>query len=718
MAIFKLTRRRLLISAAGATVVAGGAGLWLGIDKVRNKRFRKPVDRGDAFAPSVYLAIHADGTVDIWLTRSEMGQGVSTALPMLIAEELDADWGQVRVRQAVAGDGYDYGQLFTAASSSVTSQYVELRRAGACAREMLVAAAAARWGVAKAQCTTAGGAVSHASSGRRLGYGELADAAAAERVPIRPRLKDPSTFRLIGQPIPQRGIDVVVTGAAQYGLDVQPPGLLRAVVVRSPVLGGHPATIDDRAARAVSGVTDVFPVTAGVAVVASGSAAALAGRRALRVEWRQAGEPPPDTDSIAQALLEGLDAPDAGTARSQGDAAKALAGGEGVHTATYELPFLAHACMEPMNATAHVTTDECVLWVPTQDPHGAQRTAAELTGLPLDRVTVHTTLLGGGFGRRTAHDFVRDAVEVALRAGAPVQVLWTREDDLAHGEFREATAHRLHARLAADGRPEAWSHRICGAQSWAVDSGAVNMGGVMGAEDVPYQIEHLHVAWSGVRVQLPTRIWRSVGHSYNGFVVESFVDELAAAAGADPVAYRRVLLEGQPRLRRCLDRVAELSGWATAAADGRWLGVAANICMGSHVAQMLELTRAPDGGLRASKVWCMVDCGLVVHPDTAKAQIEGGILFGLGAALHGGMQIRDGRVVDDNFHRHRLLRMDEAPEIHVELVPSAEHPTGLGEASVPGAAPALANALFRATGQRVRRLPMAEVLKTSYIVPI
>ncbi|MEQ9002943.1 MAG: xanthine dehydrogenase family protein molybdopterin-binding subunit, partial [Pseudomonadales bacterium] len=365
MAILKLTRRRLLISAAGATVVAGSAGLWLGIDKVRDKRFRKPVDRGDAFAPSVYLAIHPDGTVDIWLTRSEMGQGVSTALPMLIAEELDADWGQVRVRQAVAGDGYDYGQLFTAASSSVTSQYVELRRAGASAREMLVAAAADRWGVAAASCETAGGAVHHRSSGQSLGYGALAEAAARQRVPIRPRLKEAGDFQLIGTSPARAGSADIVTGVEVYGLDIRLPGLRRAVLARPPAFGARVGPIHDAAARAVPGVRDVFAVTAGVAVVADDTWSALAGRQALQVDWSMPTDGGIDHEAVSRRLLAGLDAADAGVALSRGDPVARLAAADTVVTETFEFPYLAHACLEPMNATAHVAAGRCTVWAPT-----------------------------------------------------------------------------------------------------------------------------------------------------------------------------------------------------------------------------------------------------------------------------------------------------------------------------------------------------------------
>lgn len=704
--VFKLSRRRVLIGAAGAAVAVGGAGLWLGVRRLRGERFRRAVARGDGYAPSVYLAVLPDGAVNIWLIRSEMGQGVRTALPMLIAEELDADWASVRVEQAVAGDGFDYGSMLTVASASISSQWIELRRAGAVAREMLTAAAAAQWGVPASACVTRSGRVLHPASGRAAGYGELAEAASRRRVPIRPRLKDPSEFRLIGHGVARVGAADLVQGTARYGIDVRVPGMLRAVIARSPVVGGRPAGLREAAALAVPGVRAVFEVSSGIAVLADDTHSAFRGRRALDITWQSPPEHRIDDADVSRRLRDVLDGPVAAVARSDGDADAVLGAGSDLLDATYELPYLAHACMEPMNCTAEIADGRCRLWAPTQDPDGARRVAAEVAGLPLHAVTVETTLMGGGFGRRTGLDVIQEAVEVARQARAPVQLVWSREDDLAHGEYREASMHRLQAALGDDGVPRAWRHRVVTATPSLPPPGEVSFSGVMGAEDMPYDVPHVHVEWQGCRLPLPTRIWRSVGHSYNGFAVECFIDELAHAAGEDPLAYRRRLLSRHPRLARCLDRVAAMAGWDADGGAGRALGVSAVRCMGSYVAQVVEVGQAASGRLNARRVWCAVDCGIVVNPSAARAQIEGGILFGLSAALYGGMRLEGGRIVDDNFHRHRLLRGFEAPQIAVAFLPSAEAPSGVGEVSVPGIAPALANALFRAIGERVRRLPL------------
>lgn len=706
MAVFKVTRRQVLIGAAGAAVVTGAAGLWLGIERLAKQRFRQPVARDGRFAPNAFLAIATDGTITIWLTRSEMGQGIQTALPRLIAEELDADWSRVRIEQAVAGE-LDYGSLFTAASSSISANWIELRRAGAVARAMLVAAACDAWGVGAADCRTEDSEVIHVPSGRRLAYGELAAAASAQRAPLRPRLKEPAEFRLIGRDVPRTDTPDKVSGAAQYGIDVRLPGMRFCVLERPQGWGSRIESFDSAAALAVAGVTDVFQLGEAIAIVATTTHAALRGRAALRTMWQAGSHPSLSSETISAQLAAALEVPDAAIGRDDGDVASRIGAESTVIEARYEVPFLAHAPLEPMNCTADVSVDGVRVWVPTQAPDDARSTAASAADVPLENVRVHTTLLGGAFGRRAVSDFVTEAVRVAARIKAPVQVLWSREDDMRHGRFREAAAHRLRATLDSSGRPALWWHRIASAVDGPPDPVVPSFVPMMGSADLPYTLPAARVDWRGVQTPVPFGIWRSVGHSHNGFATECFIDELAEAAGADPLDYRLQLLGSQPRLAACLQRVAAAADWASARSRGKHLGIAATTCFGSFVATVCEV-ELQQGEPRVTQLWYAVDCGIAVHPDGVRGQIEGGALFGLAAALFGRISVREGAIVEGNFDRYRLLRFDEAPLITVDIVDSTESPGGVGEAAVPTVAPAVANAWYSATGKRPRRLPLLQ----------
>jgi isoquinoline 1-oxidoreductase beta subunit len=696
LAIARVSRRQVLVGLTGATAVAGGAGLWLVSRRVRGWRWRNAVERGAAFAPNVFLAVEPGGDVVIWLVRSEMGQGVDTALPMLVAEELDADWQRVRVERAVLDQRYDYGSMATVASASIQSMWIELRRAGAAARQMLMGAAAEAWDVPVSELTTELGAVVHAPSRSRTRYGELATAAAGQWPPLRPRLKEPHEFRLIGQPLPRLDAQAKIMGAAIFGLDVRVPGMVHAAIARSPTFGAQITAIDDTAARAVRGVLDVLEVPTGVAVVGEHSFAALRGRDALRLRW-SAPAAPVSSEEISAALHAGLAAETAEVARDDGGGTAAL---EPALTALYEVPYLAHAPMEPMNCVASVTADRCEIWAPTQTPDDAVETAARITGLPRDRITVHTTYLGGGFGRRAATDFVAEAVDLARRVGRPVQVLWSREDDMRNGLYRPAVAQRIAATIDGSGKPVAWRHRVASVRTDV--SPGIDYVALMGADALPYDLGSMRVEWVGVHAPVPTAIWRSVGHSFTTFAVESFLDEIATSQAQDPIAYRLSLLRND-RLSRCLREVAEASGWMRATGEGRALGVACAEAFGSHIALVTELEpTAP----RVTKIWAVVDCGIVVNPDGAAAQLEGGILFGLTAALLGRITVRNGAIVEGNFDTYPLLRSDEIPELDIRFVASAEPPGGLGELGVPAVAPAVANALFAARGIRARTLPL------------
>lgn len=706
MSVFKISRRSLLWGAAGAVVVAGGAGLWLGVDRLADRHYRRPVKRDGRFAPSVFLAIDSDGATTLWLTRSEMGQGAWTAVPMLIAEELDADWSRVVVEQAIVDTRHNYGSLFTAGSSGLTSKWIELRRAGAIARAMLVAAAARQWNVPRSSCTTASGIVHHAESARSATYGSLAQAASRERVPLRATLKSPRDFVLIGRNRARLDSPMKVSGDARYGTDVRLPGLHYAVIARAPAIGSTVRDFDDRATRAIRGVVAVVAVPQGVAVVADSTFAALRGREALTVRWNPGALVVEGHERIASRLRMGLDDTDAAVAHRVGDARTVIGGSDSVVAADYEVPFLAHATMEPMNCTARFRDGACEVWVPTQGPDDARTTAAQVAQIPPERVIVHTTLLGGGFGRRAVSDFVAEAVEVSKLTGLPVQVFWTRDDDLRHDRYRDASAHRLRAAVDARGYPIAWWHRIVSATPGKPEPGVPSPVATMGAANLLYRLPQQHVDWRGIETGVPYGIWRSVGYSYNTFAIECFIDELAEAAGVDALDYRRQLLAGSPRLLGCLERVAQMSGWNAHRSRGRALGLAVCACFGSFIAVVAEVVVHHGAQPRVSRVWCAVDCGIAVMPDTVVAQIEGGVVFALSAALFGKIHFVDGAVAESNFDRYRLLRINETPAIDVALVSSDEPPGGIGEVGVPAVAPAVANAWRVAIGKRVRHLPL------------
>jgi CO/xanthine dehydrogenase Mo-binding subunit len=622
---------------------------------------------------------------------------------MIVADELDADWNRVRVEQADAHPR-SYGRMMTVGSSSVRNgAWIPLRRAGAAAREMLVAAAAARWRVPASECVTDTGRVTHRGSGRSLRYGQVAEAASALPVPASPTLKHPSSFRLIGTRARVLDGPSKVTGQAHYGADVRVPGMLFATVVHPPRFGDRVGSFDTTRARAVPGVRQVVRVSQGVAVVGETTWAAFQGAKALQVTWQDGGFALGSPD-IFRSFSELAQRPGV-EAEKRGDAPAALASAGLARRidAMYEAPYLAHATMEPMNCTADVRTGRCEIWAPTQNPQGTQSAAAEITGLPIEAVTVHVTLLGCGWGRRSRTDFVADAVETSKAVGAPVQLLWTREEDMQHDFYRPAVHHRLSGAVDAAGRLTALHAKVV-AQPFASRDG-VDGPAVAGLADLDYAIPHLLVEYCRPDLPVPVGYWRSVGPSQNTFIVESFVDELAHLAKRDPVEFRRDLLTDSPRLRKVLDLAAERGGWGTAAPVGRARGVALVNDKGGLVAQVAEVSLEGDR-VRVHKVSCAADCGRIIHPGIVEGQITGSIVAGLAAALHGEITIKDGRVSQSNFHDYPLLRMREMPVVEVRMVPSDEEPGGVGEPAVPPIAPAVANALFALTGTRIRRLPI------------
>lgn len=697
--IRKLSRRAFLGASA-----AGTAGLWLSVNLPRAAAAAAP----RTLAPSAWLRVGPDGEVTVFLARSEMGQGTYTAMAVLVAEELEADWSRVRVVQADAEPRF--GEMSTGGSMSVRSQFEPLRRAGAAAREMLVSAAARRWKIDRGACRAEAGAVLHAASGRRLGYGELAAAAARERVPEDPPLKERGQWRLIGRRVPRLDGPDKVRGRARFGCDVRVPGMRFAVIARPPVLGGKVARVDAGGARRVPGVRRVVQVAGGVAVVADSTWAALRGRDALDVAFDPGPNGAFDSAELARRLAAAVPEP---PARSDGDLDLALAQAARQVEATYEVPLLAHATMEPMNATADVRGGRAELWLPTQSPTAAQAVVAKALGLPPERVKVHVTFLGGGFGRRAIPDFAEEAALVSRAVGAPVQVFWTREDDLRHDFHRPAGRNELRAGLDGRGRLVAWHHRVRApsiakqlfgdARRWGDHPDVLES-----AIDFPYEAGAVRVDAAIPDVGVRVGWWRSVYASQNAFAEECFLDELAAAAGQDPLAFRLAHLPADARMRGVLALAAEKAGWGRPAPPGRARGLACHTSFGSHVAEIAEVS-AEQGRLRVRRVVAAVDLGIVVNPDSVEHQVEGAIVYGLSAALRGEITVARGAVVQGNLDDYEPLRMDEAPVVQVHVVPSDEDPGGIGEPGLPPIAPAVANAVFALTGKRVRRLPIRAV---------
>ncbi|MEW5756826.1 MAG: xanthine dehydrogenase family protein molybdopterin-binding subunit [Pseudomonadota bacterium] len=700
---FDMTRRQFIKLTAATT-----GGLTLGFTLPGCGR-NGATPAGEAvFRPNAWLAISRTRGVTVFLAESEMGQGVMTSIPMLIAEELEVSLDAITIERAPLSE--EFGSQSTGGSTSVRQGWDVLRRAGATARMMLIAAAATKWAVPVAECRAENGAVVHAPSGRQFSYRELCDDAARQPVPAEVTLKQPEQFRLIGSnPLPTDCV-AKTTGSAIFGIDVNVPGMLVATIRHCPVFGGRLARLDESRARQVPGVRHVVVIESGVAVVADHFWAAKQGADALTIEWDEGPHATLDQGAIF-ARFAALAESDAGEIVREESAPAAPA----VQTlrAVYEAPFQAHATMEPMNCTAYVHDGRCEVWVPTQSPSAAQEVAAaeglsrpreflnklrrKIDRAPLQDVQVNTTLLGGGFGRRLDQDFVAEAVQISKAVGAPVKLIWTREEDIQHDHYRPATYNRLTASLDASGNIVSWEHHIVG-DSLGKSSG--------GATHLPYPMPNFRVRFSQADHPVPVGSWRSVGHSQNGFIVESFIDELAAAARQDPYHFRLKLLAQSPRAAAVTKLAAEKAGWGSTGPGNRHQGIAYASCFGSHVAQVAEVSVDTQGGVRVHRVVCAVDCGIVVNPDTVRAQLEGGIIFGMTATLKGAITIGKGRVQQANFHDFPLLRMDETPLIDVHIVPSTEAPGGIGEVGVPPIAPAIANALYVATGVRVRKLPI------------
>lgn len=663
-------------------------------------------------APNAFVRVSTDGSVTVVCGYSEMGQGVLTAVPMLVAEELDVDWAKVKVEQGPAAEPY-FNPLFgiqgTGGSSTVRGAWKPLREAGARARAMLVGAAAAEWGVPEGECRTVKGEVVHEASNRRARYGKLAEAASKLPVPEQVTLKDPKDFQVLGKAFPRLDLGDKVTGKGQFGIDVQVPGMLVAVVARSPVYGGKPAKWDEGAAKAVPGVKQVAVISSGVAVIADAYWAARKGREALAVQWDEGAGAGQSSAKISAQLAALVRRPGI-SARKEGAAAAPQAGK--TIEAVYEVPYIAHACMEPMNATAHVEAGKVTVWAPVQFQAGggfgggARELAARIAGVPVEQATVHTTLLGGGFGRRFFLDFVADAVEASKAAGAPVKVVWSREEDIQHDFYRPVSTAWFRGTVGADGSALSLVSRVACAPILPPPPGKLDDSSVEGLANLPYSIPNISVEGHNPQLGVPTGFWRSVGSSQNTFFSECFIDEMAVAAGKDPFEFRRALLDKAPRHKRVLELAAEKAGWGTPLPAGRARGIAVAESFASYVAEVAEVSLV-DGVPRVHRVVVAVDCGPIVNPDIIAAQMESAVVYGLTAALYGEISIEGGRAVQANFDTYRMLRINEMPVVEVHIVPSTDSQGGVGEPGTPPIAPAVVNALAALTGERIRKLPLA-----------
>jgi isoquinoline 1-oxidoreductase beta subunit len=698
---------------------AAGGGLLLSL---RLPLANGQADAADAggFAPNAFVRIEREGPIVLTMPSVEMGQGTYTSIPMLIAEELEIGLDQVRLEHAppnakLYGNPLLGGEQATGNSNAVRAFWQPLRQAGATARVMLVSAAAKRWNVDPASCRAERGEVLHAASGRRVKYGELATDAARLPVPNNVALKQPKDFKLIGTPAKRLDTPAKVNGTAMYGIDARPPGVKIATLAQSPVFGGRVKNVDDAAAKVVKGVRQVVRLDDAVAVVADHMGAAKKGLAALKIEWDDGPHARLDTQQIV-AELEQATLKAGAVAENTGDVDKAMAGAVTRVDAIYQVPFLAHATMEPMNCTVHLRKDGCEVWLGSQVMARAQAAVAKATELPLDKIVVHNHVLGGGFGRRLETDYVTRAVEIAKHVDGPVKVVWTREEDIQHDMYRPYWLDRLSAGLDAKGMPVAWNHRYAGSSvmaRWAPPwfNKGLDPDTTEGAIDLWYALPSTHVEY--VRVEppgIPTAFWRSVGPSHNIFVTEGFMDELAAAAKQNPVAYRLALLDKTPRAKAVLALAAEKAGWGQplpANGDARvGRGVSLQFAFASYMAHVAEVEVAKDGSVRVRRVVCAVDCGTVVNPDTVRAQVQSGIIFGITAALYGKITLKNGRVEQANFDSYQILRMNEAPAIEVHIVQSAEAPGGMGEAGTSCISAAVTNAIFAATGKRLRQLPV------------
>ncbi|MGN8110837.1 molybdopterin cofactor-binding domain-containing protein [Paraburkholderia sp. 22098] len=724
--------RRTFLKLSVTVGAAAGGGLLLGFSMPavgQDQKSGKSVIGGDAneaaqngvFAPNAFIQIDTAGKVTLVIPKVEMGQGVYTSIPMLIAEELEVPLDTVTLDHAppdekLFTDPLLGGQL-TGGSTSIRYAWEPMRKAGATARMLLIGAAAQQWQVDAASCHAKSGQVIHAASNRSIGYGQLVDAAAKLPVPQNVPLKDPKDFKIIGTAVKRLDSPEKVDGTATFGLDVRLPDMVYAAIANCPVFGGKLASVDDTNAKKIPGVRQVVKIDNAVAVIGDHTWAAKRGLQALDIKWNEGADAKLSMKQIVDDLANASQRNGA-VARKDGDVVHAFSNAKTRVDAVYQQPFLAHATMEPINCTVHVRADGCEIWLGSQVPTRVRDAAMAVTGLPADKIVVHNHLIGGGFGRRLEFDMVTQAVKIGKQVSTPVKVLWTREEDIQHDMYRPYYYDKISAGLDANGKPLAWQHRIVGSSIMArfappafkdgLDPDAVEV-----ASDLPYDLPNQLVDY--VRQEphaIPTAFWRGVGPTRGTFVVESFIDELAAEAKVDPVKYRRDLLGKTPRALNVLNTAAQAANWGSAVPKGQGRGVSVMHAFGSYFAIVVDVA-VDQGEVAVKRVVCAVDCGMVVNPNTVEAQVQGGIIFGITAALYSEITIKDGRVEQNNFTDYRMLRIDETPPIDVHIVKSSEAPGGIGEPGTAALAPALTNAIFAATGKRLRQLPVGSQLKTA-----
>ncbi len=695
-----LNRRRVLQGG-----LAAGLGLLVG--------FRLPMASEAAapaaapVTPNAFIRIGTDGVVTLLSKHTEYGQGIYTGLATIVAEELDADWAQMRVEGAPADEKLYAnlrirGQQHTGGSTSIANSWMQMRTVGATVRAMLVSAAAKTWRVPESEITVTKGVIAHPASNRHAGFGDFAAKAATLPVPANVALKDPKSFTLIGTKTQRVDAADMVTGATQYVIDWHEPGMRVAVVQHAPRFGGTVTSFDGTVAKSVPGVSHVVQIHNGVAVVADSFWAAKRGRDALQVTWDDSKAEKRSTREIFAAYRELAKTPGKPALTApRGDVEKALADSVTRVSATYELPYVTHAPMEPMSVVCKLTKDGCDIWTSSRNLTADHKLAATMTGLPQEKINIHLLHAGGAFGRRgpADNDFKAEAVAIAKALGGdgvPVKVVWTREDDIHSGMYRPMVHHVIDAGLDAGGKLTAWRHRIVG-QAMLKN----------GATDLPYAIPNFSVETHEPQSPVTTSPLRSVDHTHTGFATEAFIDEIAQASGQDPLALRRTLLADNPRLLAVLNLAAEKAGWGQPLAPGRGRGIATHVTMGSWAAHVAEVSVDKAGQIKVERIVCAADCGLAINPDIIEAQVSGGSIFGLSVAMHEAITLNEGRVEQSNFNDYRILRMAEMPKIEVHIIPSMETPTGVGELGVPPVAPAVAGAIFAATGKRIRTLPIA-----------
>jgi isoquinoline 1-oxidoreductase beta subunit len=705
-----LTRRQFL-KMAGTGLAIAAVSTTSGFRLLSASEMEKA---GPAFRPNLWLEVRPDNTVIVIVNKSEMGQGIYTSLPMIVADELDADWKDVRMAPAPAADAYKdvlFGMQATGGSSSIRHMSEPLRKAGAAAREMLVAAAAAEWKVPVKECIADKGRVRHQKSKRTLSYGKLAAKASKLPVPQNPVLKTESQLRYIGKDMPRLDVPDKVSGHAQFGIDSFVPGMLYAAVARPPAYEADLVSFNKEAAEGVAGVRAIVPIHTGMAVCAETIDAAWKGRDVLKPNWQNARHPGLSNASLEKEFTDRLEAKGL-SARSDGNAQSALDTSSRKVEAVYVLPYLSHATMEPMNCTAHVRADGCDIWVPTQNQTGVLALAGKLTGFKPEQIQVHTTLLGGGFGRRFETDVVEEALLLSISTGKPVKLVWTREEDMQNDLYRPLNVSRVRGALDAEGRVTAWSHKIVCPSIFArvfpqAMKNGIDNAAVEGLANLEYEVPNVSVEYVRIDTPVPVGFWRSVGSSHNAFTVESFVDELAALANRDPLEFRLNMLKNHPRARRVLELAAEKAGWGKPLTRGQARGIAYHLSFESYVAQVAEVSVDKKTGIiKVHRVTCAVDCGPVVNPAIVSDQMMGGLIMGLSAAMKEKIEVAAGGIKSENFSDYDLLRMSESPDVDVHIVKSNDKTGGIGEPGTPPAAPALANAVFAATGARIRQLPM------------